>query len=70
MNAKKFEQAFDDDINITASLDLSKARRVQQDQVTTNTQSRDATLKVLVAVKSPSNQSRKPSRPRRRGRAR
>ena len=36
MNAKKFEQAFDDDINITASLDLSKARRVQQAQKRVN----------------------------------
>jgi hypothetical protein len=31
-------------VDITASLDLSKAKRVQQDQVTTDTQSRDATL--------------------------
>ena len=30
MKAKKFEQQFDDDADITASLDLSKARRVQQ----------------------------------------
>jgi hypothetical protein len=44
MNAKKFEQAFDDGVDITASLDLSKAKRVQQDQVTTDTQSGDAML--------------------------
>ncbi|MEY4506367.1 MAG: hypothetical protein RL297_945 [Pseudomonadota bacterium] len=44
MNANKFEQAFDDGVDITTSLDLSKARRVQQDQVTTDTQSREATL--------------------------
>ena len=44
MNAKKFEQAFDDGVDITASLDLSNARRVHQDQVTTDNQSRDATL--------------------------
>ncbi len=37
MNAKKFEQAFDDGVDITTSLDLSKARRVQQDQVTRDT---------------------------------
>jgi hypothetical protein len=30
MKAKKFEQQFDDDADITASLDLSKARRMQQ----------------------------------------
>jgi hypothetical protein len=44
MSAKKFEQAFDDGVDITASLDLSKAKRVQHDQVTTDTQSGDATL--------------------------
>ena len=32
MKAKKFEQQFDAGIDITATLDLSKARRVQQDQ--------------------------------------
>jgi hypothetical protein len=32
MKAKKFEQQFDDGADITASLDLSKARRVQQAQ--------------------------------------
>ncbi len=32
MKAKKFEQQFDDGVDITASLDLSKARRVQQAQ--------------------------------------
>ena len=32
MKAKKFEQAFDDGADIMASLDLSKARRVQQEQ--------------------------------------
>ena len=32
MKAKKFEQDFDDGADITASLDLSKARRVQQAQ--------------------------------------
>ena len=32
MKAKKFEQQFDDGTDITASLDLSKARRVQQAQ--------------------------------------
>jgi hypothetical protein len=30
MKAKKFEQQFDDGADITASLDLSKARRMQQ----------------------------------------
>jgi hypothetical protein len=30
MKAKKFDQQFDDGGDITASLDLSKARRVQQ----------------------------------------
>jgi hypothetical protein len=32
MKAKKFEQQFDEDVNITASLDLSKAKRVMQEQ--------------------------------------
>ena len=36
MKAKKFEQQFDDGADITASLDLSKARRVQQDQKRVN----------------------------------
>jgi len=36
MKAKKFEQAFDDGADITASLDLSKARRVQQAQKRVN----------------------------------
>ena len=36
MKAKKFEQQFDEDIDITASLDLSKARRVLQEQKRVN----------------------------------
>ena len=44
MNAKKFEQAFDEGVDITTSLDLSKAKRVLQAQVTTDAQSRDAKL--------------------------
>ena len=32
MRAKKFEQQFDEGIDITATLDLSKAKRVQQEQ--------------------------------------
>ena len=32
MKAKKFEQQFDDGVDLVASLDLSKARRVQQEQ--------------------------------------
>ena len=36
MKAKKFEQQFDDDIDITASLDLSKAKRVLQEQKRVN----------------------------------
>jgi hypothetical protein len=36
MKAKKFEQQFDDGADITASLDLSKARRVLQDQKRVN----------------------------------
>jgi len=36
MKAKKFEQQFDDGIDITASLDLSKAKRVLQEQKRVN----------------------------------
>ena len=36
MKAKKFEQQFDEDIDITASLDLSKAKRVLQEQKRVN----------------------------------
>jgi hypothetical protein len=36
MKAKKFEQQFDEGADITASLDLSKARRVQQAQKRVN----------------------------------
>jgi hypothetical protein len=36
MKAKKFEQQFDEGADITASLDLSKARRVQQEQKRVN----------------------------------
>ena len=36
MKAKKFEQQFDDGADITASLDLTKARRVLQDQKRVN----------------------------------
>ena len=36
MKAKKFEQAFDDVADITASLDLSKARRVLQEHKRVN----------------------------------
>ncbi len=36
MKAKKFEQAFEDGADITASLDLSKARRVLQEQKRVN----------------------------------
>lgn len=36
MKAKKFDQQFDDDADITASLDLSKAKRVLQDQKRVN----------------------------------
>jgi hypothetical protein len=32
MKAKKFEQQFDDGVDISASLDLSKAKRVMQEQ--------------------------------------
>ncbi len=36
MKAKKFEQQFDDGADMMASLDLSKARRVLQDQKRVN----------------------------------
>ena len=36
MKAKKFDQNFDEGIDITASLDLSKSRRVLQDQKRVN----------------------------------
>ena len=36
MKAKKFEQAIDDGADITASLDLSKARRVLQEHKRVN----------------------------------
>ena len=36
MKAKEFEQQFDKDINITKSLDLSKAKRVLQEQKRVN----------------------------------
>ena len=36
MKAKKFEQQFDESVDITATLDLSKARRVQQEQKRVN----------------------------------
>jgi hypothetical protein len=36
MKAKKFEQQFDEDVDITASLDLSKAKRVRQEQKRVN----------------------------------
>ena len=36
MKAKKFEQQFDEGIDLTASLDLSKARRVMQAQKRVN----------------------------------
>jgi hypothetical protein len=36
MKAKKFDQQFDDGADITASLDLSKAKRVQQAQKRVN----------------------------------
>ena len=32
MKAKDFDQQFDDDVDVTASLDLSKAKRVLQEQ--------------------------------------
>ncbi len=36
MKAKKFEQQFDENVDMTASLDLSKARRVLQEQKRVN----------------------------------
>ena len=36
MKAEKFEQQFDEGIDITASLDLSKAKRVLQEQKRVN----------------------------------
>jgi len=36
MKAKKFEQQFDDDVDITAALDVSKAKRVLQTQKRVN----------------------------------
>jgi len=36
MKAKNFDQQFDDDEDITSSLDVSKARRVQQAQKRVN----------------------------------
>jgi hypothetical protein len=36
MKAKKFEQQFDDDVDLTASLDLSKAKRVLQEHKRVN----------------------------------
>jgi len=36
MKAKKFEQQFEEDVDLTASLDLSKARRVLQEQKRVN----------------------------------
>ena len=36
MKAKKFEQLFDEGVDLTASLDLSKARRVLQTQKRVN----------------------------------
>jgi len=36
MKAKTFEQQFDKDVDITASLDLSKAKRVLQEQKRVN----------------------------------
>lgn len=36
MKAKNFEQQFDDGVDITASLDLFKAKRVLQDQKRVN----------------------------------
>jgi len=36
MKAKTFEQQFDADVDITATLDVSKARRVQQAQKRVN----------------------------------
>lgn len=36
MKAKKFDQQFDDGVDITAALDLSKAKRVLQEQKRVN----------------------------------
>ena len=36
MKAKKFEQLFDDEVDVTTSLDLSKAKRVLQAQKRVN----------------------------------
>ena len=36
MKAKNFEQQFDEDVDITASLDLSKSRRVLQERKRVN----------------------------------
>ena len=36
MKAKKFEQLFDDELDVTASLELSKAKRVLQAQKRVN----------------------------------
>ena len=36
MKAKKFEHMFDEDVDVTASLDLSKAKRVLQKQKRVN----------------------------------
>jgi len=36
MKTKKFEQQFDDGVDLTASLDLSKAKRVLQEQKRVN----------------------------------
>jgi len=36
MKAKKFEQQFNEDVDITATLDLSKAKRVLQEQKRVN----------------------------------
>ena len=36
MKAKNFEQQFDDGVDLTASLDLSKAKRVLQEQKRVN----------------------------------
>lgn len=36
MKAKKFEKQFDEGVDITASLDLSKAKRVLQEQKRVN----------------------------------
>ncbi len=36
MKAKKFEQQFDEGVDITAALDLSKAKRVLQEQKRVN----------------------------------